>query len=273
MKRSNVVPLVVLLSLVAVVTLAQPAKQPAGRPGILAHEALALQSSVDLVVRDVRLSGLGEIVFTLQNRGDISINADKYTVASKTIRTPPIRIDLYFGGIMIQSVYQQSLGGKESQLFTVKPVSNIPKCKDSRTIKVVVDPMNVVKELHDDNNVAVVSVARPCPDLAIKSIAREPQGLMNETYRVKVTVINLGNAPAPSSQAWGTALSSAPGITGWPELVPVHTIPALAPGETFGFRIGGSMLSFDNTWVKIFLDRDLRIEESNETNNFLDKKI
>jgi hypothetical protein len=269
MKRSNVVSLVVLLSLVAVVTLAQPA----GRPEVLSQEALALQNSVDLTVRDVGLSGLGEIVFTLQNRGGISINADKYTAASKTIKTPPIRIDLYFGGTMIQSVYQQSLGGKESQLFTVKPVSNIPKCKDSRTIKVVVDPMNVVKELHDDNNVAVVSVARPCPDLAIKSIAREPQGLMNETYRVKVTVINLGNAPAPSSQAWGTAISSAPGITGWPELVPVHTIPALAPGETFGFRIGGSMLSLDNTWVKIFLDRDLRIEESDETNNFLDKKI
>ena len=33
------------------------------------------------------------------------------------------------------------------------------------------------------------------------------------------------------------------------------------------------MLSFDNTWVKIFLDRDLRIEESDEMNNCLDKKI
>jgi hypothetical protein len=274
MKRSNVV-LSVLLSLVALVALAQPSLQTAGRPDIRARldEPIALQTSVDLVVKDVGLSGLGEIVFTLQNRGDININPGKYTAASKSITTPPIRMDLYFGGTLIQSVYQQSLGGKESHVFTVKPVSNIPKCKDSRTIKVVVDPMNVIKELHDDNNVATVTVARPCPDLAIKSIGRAREGIAGETYRVKVTVINQGNAPAPSSQAWGTALSSAPGITGWPELVPVHTIPALAPGETFDFKIGGSVMSFDNSWVKIFLDRDRLIEESNEENNFLDKKI
>lgn len=270
--KNLVVVLVVLLSLLAVVTLAQPVL-PGGRGEIVTNEAMALRASVDLVPRDIGLAGLGEIVFTLQNRGDININADRFTIAAKNMTTPPIKIDLYIGGVMIQSVYLPSFGAKETRVVTVKPISNLPKCKELRVIKVVVDPANTIKELRDDNNVASATAARPCPDLAIKSIDRATEGIAGETYRVKVTVINQGNAAAPTGVAWATTMSSVPGITGWPAFVPVQTIPALAPGETYTFKLGGSVLSFDNSWVKIFLDRDKFIDELNEDNNLVDKKV
>jgi CARDB protein len=271
MRTRTVVSAVVFCLLVGGATFAQPI----GTPVAMTNEAVTMESSVDLVVRDLGLSAAGDVVFSLQNRGGISINPGQFTSAINTVKTPPIRIDLYFGGSLIQSVYQPSLARHESQTLTVRPMSAIPipKCKEPRALKVVVDPMNAVKELHDDNNSAAGTVTRPCPDLAIKSIERQAEGLMKETYRVKVTVVNLGNAPAPSSQAWGTALSSAPGLTGWPELVPVFTIPPLMPGETSTFKVGGSVMSFDNSWVKIFLDRDHHVEELDETNNFIDKKI
>ena len=97
------------------------------------------------------------------------------------------------------------------------PESELQFSLEARNLKVVVDPQNQVAELHDDNNVLEANnSARPCPDLAIKSIKRDKEGLLGETYRPKVTIINRGNAPSPSCQVWGTALSSAPGITGWP---------------------------------------------------------
>jgi hypothetical protein len=74
-------------------------------------------------------------------------------------------------------------------------------------------------------------------------------------------------------QAWGTAVNSFPGPTGWPEMVPMREIPALAPGETYVFRPGGDQASFTNTWVKIYLDINHHIDELDETNNLVDKKL
>jgi hypothetical protein len=267
-----------------------------GHPLVIAHdpvtslEAERLKTAADLTVKDVGLSGLGQIVFILQNRGAVGINtaeriADKLAGtarniggagrSAKVISTPPIQMDIYLGGTKIQAQYQPGLAGEDARSFVVTLPSNVPvpHCKDVRDIKIVVDPANVVPELHDDNNTAAVTVARPCPDLAVKSIEREKSGIAGETYRVKVTVINLGNAPAPEFQAWGTAVNSFPGPTGWPEMVPMRDIPPLAPGETFVFRPGGDQASFTNTWVKIYLDILHHIDELDETNNLVDKKL
>ena len=156
---------------------AQPAR-PIVRVDPLNLEAERLKTSADLALKDVGLSGLGQVVFILQNRGDVSINGGgRLTPAASSITTPPIRIDIHIGGAMVQSVYQASLAGQTGHAFAVMPLSNVPKCKDVRDIRIVVDPQNVVPELHDDNNTAAVSIARPCPDLAVKSIEREKSGI------------------------------------------------------------------------------------------------
>jgi len=173
----------------------------------------------------------------------------------------------------VQSVSQQTLDGKASKVFTVTLGPNVPKCAQSRDLKAVVDQRNVIKELHDDNNTTALTAARPCPDLAVVSIDRNHSGLLKETYTPEVTITNKGNWPSPSTQVWGTALTSLPGIKGWPELTPTHTIPALAPGQKTSFYIGGSVLSTSSSWVRIMLDRFFHIEESDEANNFIEKKI
>ncbi|HEY8131084.1 MAG TPA: CARDB domain-containing protein, partial [Thermoanaerobaculia bacterium] len=62
-------------------------------------------------------------------------------------------------------------------------------------------------------------------------------------------------------------------VTGWPELVPTHTIPALAPGETTSFKTGGSVLSANHTSVRVMLDYHAQIEESDESNNRKDERL
>jgi subtilase family serine protease len=62
-------------------------------------------------------------------------------------------------------------------------------------------------------------------------------------------------------------------VTGWPELVPTHTIPALAPGQSTSFHIGGSVVSANHTAIRIILDRHFQIEESDESNNFKDERL
>jgi len=244
-------------------------------------EVIALQNASDLVVKDLGFTGLGEVTFKLVNRGKVGINVPlkpgSAKLAAQTPQSgPPIAIDIWIGSNKI-SVQQASLAGNQTKQFIVPMPSNYskPRCLETRDLKVVVDPQNRIPELHDDNNVTEApNSARPCPDLAIKSIKRHHTGTMHETYRVKVTVINQGNAPSPSAQAWGTSL---PGgvwpVTGWPELVPIHTIKALAPGESTSFLTGGSVLTHVHTSVRVVLDYYRKIEESDETNNFMDKRL
>ena len=275
---------------------ASPAPAPANAQAPLSSQAtttqvnsevIALKTAADLVARDLGFNGAGDITFNLVNRGEVGTHAQNMPGGSMTkarqapSSSPPISIDVYIGTSKI-TIQQPSMGGKQTKNFTVPIPSNYssastskPKCLETRNLKVVVDPQNQVKELHDDNNVTeAANSARPCPDLAIKSIKRDYEGLLNETYRVKVTVVNQGNAPSPSNVVWATSL---PGgvwpVTGWPELVPTTTLKALAPGEETSFKVGGSVVSANKTAVRIILDRDRVVEESDEGNNFKDDRL
>jgi subtilase family serine protease len=62
-------------------------------------------------------------------------------------------------------------------------------------------------------------------------------------------------------------------VNGWPTVVPTTTIPALAPGQTTSFHTGGSVLTTNRTAIRIILDRYNTIEESDEGNNFEDKRL
>jgi hypothetical protein len=246
-------------------------------------DVIALQTTADLISKDVGFTGLGEITFRLINRGQVGINVVSKPGALSLAQAPPsnppgppISIDIWISASKI-TVQQPTMGASQSKTFTVPIPSNYstPKCLETRDLKIVVDPQKQIAELYDDNNVTeAAGSARPCPDLAIKSIKRHYTGVFNETYQPKVTVINLGNARSPSTQVWGTSLPTGiwP-VTGWPELIPTHTIPALDPGETTSFRTGGSVLTTNHTAIRVILDRFFEIEESDESNNFQDKQL
>jgi subtilase family serine protease len=141
-------------------------------------------------------------------------------------------------------------------------------------LKLVVDPRNEFTEGTETDNTLVRTPARPCPDLAVKNISREYEGIAGETYRVKVTIVNLGNAPSPSTQVWATSLPGDPWpVNGWPALSPTETIRSLAPGETTSFKVGGTVLASNRTAVRIMLDRHSEIAEMDETNNTKDERL
>ena len=245
-------------------------------------DVILLKTNADLVTRDIGFTGLGEVTFRLVNRGEIGINVSAKSGALTLAQAPPsnpsgppISIDIWIGTNKI-TIQQSSLAGSQSKTFTVPIPSNYstPACLETRDLKVIVDPQKQIAELYDDNNVTEAASARPCPDLAIKSIKRHYTGVFNETYQPKVTVINLGNARSLATQVWGTSLPTGiwP-VTGWPELIPTHTIPALDPGETTSFRTGGSVLATNHTAIRVILDRFYEIEESDEGNNFQDKQL
>jgi hypothetical protein len=245
-------------------------------------DVIALQTTSDLVTKDLRFTGLGEVAFDLINRGKVGINVSAtrggalQLAAQAPPSGPPISIDIWIGTSKM-TVQQPRMEGTQTRSFTVPIPSSYstPKCLETRNLRVAVDPQNQIAELYDDNNVTeAANSARPCPDLAIKSIKRHYTGLFDETYQPKVTIINRGNARSPSTQVWGTSL---PGgvwpVTGWPELVPTRTIPALDPGETTSFRTGGSVLSVNHTAIRVILDRFSEVDESDESNNFEDKRL
>lgn len=229
---------------------------------------------VELASCNLEFNGLGEIVLGVKNRGSVSTAGTQG--GRRAVVGPPIGIDLYMQNQLIISLSQQALGAGQSKTITTGIPSNFstPACGESRALKLVVDSKNAYAEGSESDNTLTRDVARPCPDLAIKSIKRDYEGMFGETYRVKVTIINQGNAPSPSNQIWASSLPGEPWpVNGWPALTPTETIPALAPGETTSFKVGGTVLASNRTAIRIMLDRYSVIAELDESNNMKDERL
>jgi hypothetical protein len=249
-----------------------PQRTGAG-PTAPASQQMVVGLQADLVVGALGFSAEGQILVTLANRGKQAINSPLPGAPRGTPPGPPIQIDVYQGTTLIQTVYQPALAGNAERVLAVQLQSAPPRCGEARPLRAVVDPQKVIAESNDDNNALnVPAAARPCPDLAIKSISRDESGVLGETYSVRVTIVNLGNAPAPKNQVWATSLPTGVWpVTGWPALTPTETIESLAPGETTSFHVGGSVLATSRTAVRVILDRDAQIAEMDESNNFKDE--
>lgn len=235
----------------------------------------------DLIPCSLKFNGLGEITVSVKNRGTEGINMPndlgRPARRGTTPSGPPIVLSLYMQNQLIVSLTQPALGAGQTRAITTQIPSNYstPGCGAERALKLVIDPNNQHAEQSENNNTALRAAAKvPCPDLAIKSIERDYEGLVGETYRVKVTVINQGDAPSPVNEAWATSLPGTPWpVNGWPALVPTQQIRALEPGETMSFKVGGSVLSSNRTAIRIMLDRHSQIAELDESNNAKDERL
>jgi subtilase family serine protease len=267
MKRTIIVSLALTL---AAGTIYAQITRPPPDPRTQAVSPQVLAGLPPDLVTTVALSAKGEALVTLTNSGKQDINPPPAPRQAST--GPPIQVDLYQGSTLVQSLYVPALAGGASRVLTVVLQSNKPRCGESRDLRAVVDPQKLIAEQSDDNNTTSVTATRPCPDLAIKNIERDFSGLLGETYSVKVTIVNLGNAPSPKDQVWATSLPTGVWpVTGWPELVPTTEIPALNPGETKSFHTGGSVLATSRTAVRVMLDRYSEVDEMREDNNRRDE--
>ena len=143
---------------------------------------MALQGGSDLAARNLAFTALGEVTFDLVNRGNAGINVPAKRggalppAAQTSSPGAPISIDVWMGTSKM-TIQQPSIGGTQTKNLKVTMPSNssVPECLQARDLKVVIDPQNTIEEVLEDTNVTEAATsARPCPDLAIKSINVEP---------------------------------------------------------------------------------------------------
>ena len=239
----------------AVPVVSQPAGQPAPPGALLAfNDQLLPVEGVDLVVGIREANADKRVVYSIRNRG--------------TQPTPSgFHADVFVDGVRKDTIPIPAMAGGERRELVAANVQ-LEKCGE-HTVRVVADKDHVVSEVDEANNEHSEAVVPPCPDLAVKSIKRDETGLFGETYQVKVTVINLGNAPSRKVEAFMATMTSAPGINGWPTFSPAVMIPVLQPGEKISFSPGGNALSSATSHVRVILDRYFLLDESNEENNFV----
>ncbi len=240
---------------------------------------VALLTTSDLIVRDLGFNGKGEITFELRNRGKVPINPipeGAYTTTAVGASVPPvpesqqIKVMVYLNNAPHGTVFQPRLAGQTSKTFTVAvPANLMPSCGQSRPLKTVIDPNNVIVEYADTNNVDTLTAARPCPDLAIKSITKNKNKWGTE-FVARVTIINQGNAPSDkfdylAKEGFGGSIADLGDLDD-------DVGDPLAPGETMKFNVG-SARAHQNLHVEVFLDRHRRVEELDENNNYKKKTV
>ena len=235
----------------------------------------AVEGSVELLPCSVKFNALGEITFSIRNRGTIGVNTATGTLGTASRRGtqtsgPQIKMDVSMDGKLIESIYQASLAAGASREFTVKIPSNYstPKCGESRALRIVVDPQNQIAEASDANNALARTEGRPCPDMAIDSIKKNSNS-MNTEFVAEIRFVNLGNAPAKFRYLALTSNSSAFGPLPSADFDKLMEIP---PGQTKKITIGNAF-GISSMYVRVFVDRFNEVAELNEGNNFKEKTL
>ncbi len=231
------------------------------------------QGVSDLIPCSLRFNALGEITFSIRNRGTVGVNSP--TVAgSQTRKTaaegPRIRMDLYLGSALIESVHHGALAGGASKDFTAKIPSNYPtpRCGETRDLRLVLDPANQIPEASNANNALARTTDRPCPDMEVESIKANYNDLKTE-FVAEIRIVNKGNAPARFRYLALTSNSMAFGPLPSADF---DKLMELEPGQTKKLTIGNTWAA-GNMYVRVFLDRFNEVSELNESNNFKEKTL
>ena len=231
----------------------------------------------DLIPCGLGFNALGEIRFEVQNRGTVGINTTGTATLAGAPRArgatepgPKIRMDLYLGDKLIQSLYHAALGGGQTKEFVTKIPSNYPtpRCGETRGLKLVIDPANQIPEASDANNARARTTDRPCPDMDVESIQANYNDLKTE-FVAEIRIANRGNAPAKFRYLALTSNSTSFGPLPSADFDKWMEIEA---GQTKKFTIGNTW-STGTMYVRVFLDRWGEVAELNESNNFKEKTL
>ncbi len=256
---------------------ARQSPQMAGQTQINECILPPIQGAVDLTVCGLGFTALGEIEFSMKNRGTVGTNTGLPTVSGTPARTRPtveaaekIRMDVYLDDKLIQSLYQAALGGDQTKVITAKIPSNhtTPRCGETRGLKIVIDPQNQIPENSETNNSKARVADRPCPDMEVVSIEKNFNDLKTE-FVAEIRIANRGNAPARFRYMALTSNSSSFGPLPSADFDKWMEIEA---GGSKKFTIGNAF-SYSSMYVRVFLDRFNEVAELNESNNFKEKTL
>ncbi|MCL0103305.1 hypothetical protein M1O51_01585 [Dehalococcoidia bacterium] len=224
----------------------------------------------DLIVSDISEAWVEEgktynVTFTVKSQGAAAIAS-----------TASIEID----GVKKATAAIPALAAGETHTATVGPFT-LTGAND--TIKVYADKLAVVAELDETNNyLETLWVLPGYPDLIISNLEYECI-IPGKTYKVTFTIKNQGDVAAAASTA---------SLEGIPFGPVAFKMPALEPGATLTIDTADHMpqgvsvkwppvlgaagrFSYDEDGhtVKVYVDKDGVVDESDETNNYRDVTI
>jgi len=250
------------------------AQEGAGaRPGAGGEPCLAAGKKparlADLCVGSVAVSPSRFLTFTVRNRGSRSTSA-------------AFTAEVYLDGALQETIEFARLGGSSSRRVEAR-VAKFTDC-EMGTIRLVLDPQNLVNETDELNNDYSIDRAPPCPDV---TASIDQARVNNRQYRIQIRVVNEGTARmsavdvgiiaairdsvgGPTLEQCETASTtiSVPGCV-------FHTLrtSALAPGQPRRFTIGGNIPATRTAEVKVTVKCVLGADclESNRTNNIVSR--
>ena len=204
----------------------------------------------DLCVGSVAISPARFLTFTVRNRGARSTGASFIA-------------EVYVNAERQETVAFAPLGGSSGRRAEAR-VARLADCEKG-TIRLVLDPQNVVAESDESNNDYSIDRAPPCPDV---TAGIEQARMSNRQYRIQIRVVNGGTARMPPIDVGIIAAIRDPASDGptleqceiAPDPVAVpgcvfHTLRAnaLAPGQSRRFTIGGNIPATRTAEVKVTL--------------------
>jgi len=208
----------------------------------------------DLAIRALGFNSTRHVTYTVENCGHAATQM-------------PFIVDLFVNDERRDTVEHQPLSALSEQSVTSQ-LAQHQGCDPVR-LKAVADPQQIVAESNEGNNVRLLDITPPCPDLAVDEIKQDWEDA-NTRYTVQVKVSNHGNGPSQTTVAV-RAYISGPGFSipelQWPE------VPPLAPGQAHIFHLEGKHLGTSTVSVALFVDFYKQLVEPNKENNVAHKTL
>ena len=148
----------------------------------------------------------------------------------------------------------------------VTTATHFPDC-GTHTIRVLLDPQEIVAETAENNNSRSESITPPCPDLAVVEIKKNWEDA-NTQYRAHVTIQNVGDLTSPPGIIMTVSISGA----GIPTEIGYELEP-LEPGQRRSFNVSEKVNGLNSIEVYVWIDREQRLSEKTEDNNKVIKDL
>jgi hypothetical protein len=199
----------------------------------------------------------------------IGLDADgriRYSAANATFggSINPFVADVLVDDERKDTIKHPQLAAHTSHVVTTATV--FPDC-GTHTIRVVLDPQEIVTETAENNNARNESLTPPCPDLAVTEIKKNWEDL-NTQYRAHVTIQNVGDLVSPPGIIMTVSVSGA----GIPTEIGYELDP-LQPGQSRSFNVSEKVNGLNSIEVYVWIDREERLPEKSEENNKVVKDL
>lgn len=143
----------------------------------------------------------------------------------------------------------------------------VPTTLGTHTLIAIADPEDQISESNEDNNVSsgqCIVTGTPLPDLTLSNLEIPLTLYVNDTYQVKITVNNIGNAPASNFKVklWDNN-----------QLIDTKTVASLNYGANIVLTFNWSPTTTGEHHLKVEVDADGEITESSEENNHINRIV